>query len=84
MEARDIIKKKPYLIWYTVDYDSLSDEAVVEAVLNNGELSDLMELINIMGRKRVSEIFKKESNKERSNYRADIRNYFNIFFEKDA
>ncbi len=84
MDARDIIKKKPHLIWHTVNYDTLSDEAVVEAVLNYGEISDFIELLDAMGKERVAEIFNKESNKERSNYRPEIKNYFDIFFKKNA
>ncbi len=84
MDARDIIRRKPHLIWHVNDYDALSDESVVEAVLNYGEMFDFMDLIDVMGRERVANIFKKESSKKKSNYRPEIKNYFDIYFEKDV
>jgi len=36
----NFIKKRPYLVWYTKNYDNLSEEAVVEAVLNYGNFDD--------------------------------------------
>ena len=32
----DLIQEKPYLFWYVKDKESLSDEAIVEAILNRG------------------------------------------------
>ena len=52
MKVNDIIKKKPYLIWSTKDYDSLSEESVVEAVLNYGDWNDFQTLITILGIKK--------------------------------
>lgn len=84
MTVRDIIKKKPYLIWYTKSYDSLSDEAVVEAVLNYGDWEDVQELIKILGIKKTAKIFRKQISGFRTNYRSEVKNYFKLYFNKYA
>lgn len=84
MTVRDIIKKKPYLIWYTKSYDSLSDEAVVEAVLNYGDWDDVQELIKILGIKKTAKIFRKQISGFRTNYRSEVKNYFKLYFDKHA
>lgn len=82
MTVRDIIKKKPYLIWYTKSYDSLSDEVVVEAVLNYGDWDDVQELIKILGIKKTAKIFRKQVDNWRSNYRPYDVYYFTLYFNK--
>lgn len=84
MKAQDIIKKKPYLIWYTKDYDHLSDEAVVEAILNYGDWDDVQLLIKTLGIKRVANIFREYSRRPRSNYDKKIARYFGLYFDRYA
>ncbi|MEK7664570.1 MAG: hypothetical protein AAB361_00335 [Patescibacteria group bacterium] len=84
MTVRDIIKKKPYLIWYVKDYDSLSDEAVVEAVLNYGDWDDVQKLIKILGIEKTAKIFRKQINNFRTNYDDKMKNYFILYFNKYA
>lgn len=84
MKASDIIKEKPYLIWYTKNYDGLNDEAVVEAVLNYGDWDDVKKLIHILGIKKVAAIFKEHAMRPRCNYRPEIKNYFLLYFGKYA
>ena len=83
-KANKIIKDNPYLIWYTKNYDNLPDESVVEAVLNYGDWDLFKELIGILGIKKTAEIFKKESNKKRSNFFPEVKNYFTLYFNKYA
>lgn len=80
----NFIKKRPYLVWYTKNYNNLSEEAIVEAVLNYGNFDDFKKLLKILGLKKTAEIFKKEVNKKRCNLRPEIKNYFNLFFKKYA
>ncbi len=84
MRAQDIIKNKPYLIWYTKNYDNLNDEAVVEAVLNYGDWEDVKKLFKVMGIKQVAKVFKQYAFRPRTNYLPDVRNYFNLYFKKYA
>ncbi len=84
MLVSNFIEKRPHLVWHVSDYKKLSEEAVVEAVLNYGTFDDVLELFDIMGIERVAEIFRRESSKERSNYRPEIKNYFNLYFQEHA
>ena len=44
-KVQDIIKKKPYLAWYVRNVESLSDESVLEHVLNYGTWEQVQESI---------------------------------------
>lgn len=83
-DFRDIIRKKPHLIWYTKDYDALDEEAVVEAVLNYGNWDDVQELIQIMGIKKVMAVFEAQISRPRYNYFPEIKDYFHRYFQKYA
>lgn len=82
MTIHNFIKKRPYLIWYIRDFDSLSEEAIVEAVLNFGDLNDIREMISILGIKKVAKIFRKQIKRKRTNYHPKIMNYFKLYFNK--
>ena len=86
MTINDFIKKRPYLVWYTKNLEHLSEEAIVESVLNFGDWNDVKEMISILGIKRVAKIFRKQTNprKKRINYDSKIVNYFKLFFKKYA
>ena len=84
MTIIDFIKKRPHLVWYTKNYDNLSEEAIVEAVLNYGNFDDIKKMVKIMGIKKVAAIFRKKSKQRRCNYRPEIKNYFHFYFNKYA
>ncbi len=48
MTIKTFIKKRPYLIWYVKDLDNISEDSVVEHVLNYGNFDDFKGLIRIM------------------------------------
>mgnify|MGYP001590914397 CR=1 FL=1 len=81
---KSFIKERPYLVWYTKNYDNLSEEAIVEAVLNYGNFKDVKEIINILGIKRIADIFRKKTTQKRCNFRPEIKNYFFLYFNKYA
>lgn len=84
MTLADFIKKRRYLVWYTKDFKNLSQEAIVEAVLNYGDFDDVKKLIAILGIKKTAAIFRKNSRKKRCNYRPEVKNYFQFYFNKYA
>lgn len=84
MTINEFIKKRPYLVWYTENYEHLSVEAIVEAVLNYGNWDDVIKMFAILGIKKTAEIFRKQIKRKRSNYRSEIKNYFRFYFEKHA
>ena len=84
MIIQDFIKERPYLVWDTVNYKNLSEEAVVESVLNYGDFDDVKKMFAILGIKKAAGIFKKQISQKRNNYRPKIKNYFNLYFKKYA
>lgn len=86
MNIHDFIKKRKYLIWYVCDYDVLSAESIVEATLNYGDWDDVQTLIEIVGIKKMAEIFRNQTSQAgvRCNYKKKIINYFNLYFQKYA
>ncbi len=87
MTIGEFVRKRKYLFWSTKNYDGLSKEAVVEAILNYGDMNDVRELISLLGIKEVAKIFYNKSKKSkmgRQNYRPEIINYFNLYFHKYA
>ncbi|PIW97466.1 hypothetical protein COZ81_02345 [Candidatus Jorgensenbacteria bacterium CG_4_8_14_3_um_filter_38_10] len=84
MTIYQFIKKRPYLVWYVKDLNKLSEESIVEHVLNYGDWDDVQEMIKILGMKKTAEIFRTKSKQKRCNYRPEIKNYFHFYFNKHA
>jgi hypothetical protein len=87
MTIHDFIKKRKYLIWWVKDYNKLGSESIVEATLNYGDWDDVQTLIKIMGIKEVAKIFREKSKLSkigRQNYHAEIKHYFNLYFNRYA
>ena len=81
------IDENAVLFWY-IRKDKLhkiSDEVLVEFILNYADLPQIKELIHIVGEKKVAEIVEKNINKvkehKRQNYRLSILNMFGKYFE---
>jgi hypothetical protein len=84
MGIHEFIKKRPYLIWYVKDTSKLSEASIVEHVLNYGDWDDVQKMIKILGMKKAAKIFREKSKLQRSNYRPEIKNYFDFYFRKYA
>lgn len=84
MVIGDFVKKRKHLFWSTKNYDNLSSEAVVESVLNYGDMNDVRELIALLGMREVAKIFRENTNRTRVNYDPKIVHYFSLFFQKYA
>ena len=82
----DFISKRKHLIWYVRDYRALSEESVVEAVLNLGNWRDFQELVRLLGIEKVASMFYKQlrTGRQRGNYYPDVVNYFTLYFKKHA
>lgn len=84
MSIGDFVKKRKHLFWSTKNYDGLSNGAVIETILNYGDMDDVRELIALLGIKEVSRIFYENTNRARINYSPKVVNYFSLFFKKYA
>ncbi|MHB8362678.1 MAG: hypothetical protein ACYDBX_03610 [Patescibacteria group bacterium] len=84
MTIVDFIRTRPYLVWYSQSYDTMSESVIIESVLNYGNWEDLQELIRILGIKKIALIFRKSTSSPRCNYRPEVKNYFNMYFNRYA
>lgn len=74
------------LFWYTPEKAkrSIGDELLVETILNEGTLDDYRELKDILGAKRLSQVFFSASGRKAENYYPEIRNFFSLVLKKYA
>jgi hypothetical protein len=84
VQLNDFVRKRKYLFWSTKNYDGVSKEAVVEAILNYGDMDDVRELISLLGIQETAKIFHKQTHRPRINYRPEVKNYFELYFKKYA
>jgi len=80
--VQDIIRKKPYLAWYVKNVENLSDESVLEHVLNYGNWQDVQTFIKIKGLESTKNLFNETLMEKRNNYKDNIKHYFNLYFNR--
>jgi hypothetical protein len=86
----EFIDDNAHLFWY-IKKDALhniSDEVLVEFIMNYGELNQIKRLFDLVGEKKISSLIKlnldKVKNKERQNYRLSILNLFDKYFQSNG
>lgn len=82
MTVNSIIKNKPYLAWYVKDPEKLSEESVLEHILNYGNWEDVQQFIKIKGMVATAQLFNKTLTKKRINYSPQIKSYFLRYFNR--
>lgn len=80
MSIQDIIKNKPYLAWYVHNPENLSEQSVLEHVLNYGNWDDVQQFIAIKGMEESAKLFFQSLTKKRTNYTPPIAAYFTRYF----
>ncbi len=86
-ELQQFITERKYLVWWVKDPGKLGPESIVEATLNYGNWKDVQKLIQIIGIEQAAAIFRENSKPSamgRQNYRPEIKQYFNLYFQKHA
>lgn len=81
MLVNTIIINKPYLAWYIKDPKNLSEESVLEHVLNYGNWEDVQQFISLKGIQETAAIFHRSFQNKRTNYQPSIRAYFTRYFD---
>lgn len=81
---KSFIKKNEFLFWYVKkdELHNISLDLIVETVLNYGNETSVRELFDIIGLKKVSEIFYKQNSRKRNNYHPRTKHYFTLYFKK--
>ncbi len=88
-ELKKYIEEHQALFWYTPapKGKNVSDELLVETILNYGQLSDIKELFKIVGKKNIADIFFNsisKSERRKNNYNELTVNYFTLLFNRYA
>jgi hypothetical protein len=83
------IRQRGELFWYSPGDkgEAVSDELLVEHILNYGTMDDVQELFRVMGLQRVAEVFFKSVNlseRRKNNYSPVSLNYFTLLFNRYA
>jgi Cys-tRNA synthase (O-phospho-L-seryl-tRNA:Cys-tRNA synthase) len=85
---KDFIREHKALFWYSPGDkgETVSDELLVESVLNYGNMDDVRKLFEIMSIYTVAAIFRQmmETGRKRLNYFPEVSNYFELYFDKYA
>lgn len=89
MENPDIscfILKHKSLFWYIPEEKKLeiSEDLLVETILNYGNFDDISELFKLLGLEEVARIFYNATGRKKLNYYPEIYNFFDLYFKKYA
>jgi len=85
-EIKAFIHKHSELFWYTPEdkKEEISEEFLVETILNYGDLDSILKLIELMEIKKVSEVFFNTEGRKKLNYYPEIYHFFSLFFTRYA
>ena len=88
-EMKKYIEERQNLFWYSSapKSETVSDELLVETILNYGSMDDLRGLFSIMGIKNAAKIFfdsVNRSERRKANYHELTLNYFTLLFNRYA
>jgi hypothetical protein len=85
-EVQEFIEENSFLFWWVKPEDKrdMSINALVEAVLNFGDEKSVKKLFDLIGIKRVANIFYQQISGARTNYHRRTRHFFQIYFQRHA
>jgi hypothetical protein len=89
IELKQYIEDRKNLFWYSPSpkSETVSDELLVEIILNYGSMDDVRALFSVMKINNVASIFFdsiKKSDRRKNNYHELTRNYFTLLFNRYA
>lgn len=84
LSRETLIQMNAHLFWSlpASKKKEISDELLVEYILNYGNEKSVKGLFDLMGIDKVAEIFNKIIKKDRINLYPPVVNYFKLYFEK--
>ncbi len=85
-EIKAFIQEHRSLFWYTPEdkKEDISEEFLVETILNYGDINTIKTLIRIIGVKEISQIFFNTAGRKKLNYYPEIYNFFFLLFSRYA
>ncbi|MDR3250718.1 MAG: hypothetical protein LBT42_03530 [Tannerella sp.] len=84
--VKDFINEHQALFWYSPKDkgETVSDELLVETMLNYGTMDDIRRLFELLGIRNVANIFRRMNGRKKLNIYPEIRNYFELYFNRHA
>jgi len=84
--VKDFIREHQALFWYSPEdkCETVSDELLVETMINYGTLKDIHVLVQIMGLQNVAAVFRGMTGRKILNIYPELRHYFELYFNKYA
>lgn len=85
-ERESFIDRHRALFWYTPESakHDVSDDLLVETILNYGTLDDFRELRDMMTPRRLAHVFFSATGRKTANYYPEIRNFFSLVLKPYA
>ena len=83
-EIKKFIDDHAHLFWYSPapKSETVSDELLVETILNYGSLEDVREMFFVVGLQNVASIFGGMTGRKKLNFFPEIHNFFALYFKK--
>jgi hypothetical protein len=83
---KDLTPMIKHLFWWVPEKEiaSLSQDAIVESVLSNGNEDTVRQLFDYYGIEKVAEIFNRQTSGRRINYRPRTVHFFRQYFHRHA
>ena len=84
MTRAEYIKQHASLFWYTPEAkkEEISDNLLVETILNYGTMEDVKALFDLMGMEKVADVFFSAKGRQKLNYFPQIYNFFTLVFNR--
>lgn len=84
MTRAEYIKQHASLFWYTpeANKEEISDNLLVETILNYGTMEDVKALFDLMGMEKVADVFFSAKGRQKLNYFPQIYNFFTLVFNR--
>jgi len=85
-EIKQFIRENSDLFWYIREdvKENISENFLVETILNYGDLKAVKKLFNLLGTEKVAKIFYKQIGRKRHNYFKLVRNFFDLYFKRNV
>ncbi len=85
-EIKKLIEEYRDLFWYIPENEkeNISQETLVETILNHGDMQAVKKLFKVMGTDKVASIFFDAKGRRICNYYPEVYNFFSLYFKKNV
>ncbi|RPJ77616.1 MAG: hypothetical protein EHJ94_10655 [Deltaproteobacteria bacterium] len=83
-EIKNFIQKNETLFWDIgqANKANLTPEALMETVLNYGDIITIKHFFDLIGLEKAAEIFHNTPERRKNNYLPLVRNFFTLYFKR--